>query len=79
LWEAFLIQMNDFDQILELKLRDLLDPVVAGRPPARRARQAKPHQPILTVERVGIGLAAEPIPVVEEVVVTLPVAAARQI
>jgi len=71
--------MNDFDQILELKLRHLLDPVVAGLPPSRRARQAKPQQPILTVERLGIDLLAEAIPVVEPVVVTLPVAAARQI
>ena len=71
--------MNDFDKILELKLRHLLDPVVASRPPARRARPRRPQQPILTIERVGIELAAEAIAVVEPVVVTLPVAAARQL
>jgi hypothetical protein len=80
LWEAFLVQMNDFDKILELKLRHLLDPVVASRPPARRARPRRPLQPILTVvEGVRIELAAEAIAVVEPVVVTLPVAAARQL
>jgi len=75
LWEAFLLQMNDFDQLLELKLRQLLDPVVAGPPPARRARRPRPQQPILTVDGVGIELAA--VPVIEPVVVTLPVAAGR--
>ena len=78
MWEAFLVQMNDFDQILELKLRRLLDPIVAGQPPARRAPQ-KPRQPIFTVERVGIALAAEAIPVIEPVVLTAPVAAAHQV
>jgi len=77
LWEAFLVQMNDFDQILELKLRRLLDPIVAGLPPARRARQ-KPPPPILYVERVGIALAAEAISVIEPVV-TAPVTAAHQV
>ena len=70
--------MNDFDRILELKLRHLLDPVVARRPPTRGARR-KPHQPILTLERGGIDRAAMAMPVVEPVVVTLPVATARQL
>ena len=74
MWEAFLLQMNDFDQILELKLRHLLDPIVASRPPARRARQKRPQPSILTVDGVGIEL-AEAIPVVEPVVVALPIAA----
>ena len=65
--------MNDFERILELKLRQLLDPVVAGRPPARRARQ-KSRQPLLTLDGVGIDL-ADAISAVEPVVVTLPVAA----
>ena len=69
---------NDFDQILELKLRHLLDPVVARRPPVRGARQ-KPQQPIRIVERGGVELAVEAIHVVEPVVVSLPVAAARQL
>ena len=74
MWEAFLLQMNDFDQILELKLRHLLDPIVASRPPARRTRQKSPQPSILTVDGVGIEL-AEAIPVVEPVVVALPIAA----
>ena len=76
MWEAFLLQMNDFDQLLELKLRQLLDPVVASPPPARRARRPRPLQPIQTVDGVGIGL-ADAIPVLEPVAVTLPVAAGR--
>jgi hypothetical protein len=73
LWEAFLLQMNDFERILELKLRQLLDPVVAGRPPARRARQKRRQPPLLTLDGVGIEL-TDAISVVEPVVVTLPVA-----
>ena len=79
MWEAFLVQMNDFDQILELELRRLLDPIVAGQPPARRARRKKPQQPMLTIERVGVALAADAIPVLEPVVVAVPVVAAHQI
>jgi len=71
-----MLQMNDFDQLLALKLRQLLDPVVAGPPPARRARRPTPLQPILTVDGVGIELAAV-VPVIEPVAVTLPVAAGR--
>jgi hypothetical protein len=36
LWEAFLLQMDDFELLLELKLRRLLDAVVAKPPPNRR-------------------------------------------
>ena len=75
MWEAFLLQMNDFDSILELKLRHLLDPVVAGRPPVRRAHLKRPQQPILVVDEVGVELAADAILAVEPVVVTLPVSA----
>jgi hypothetical protein len=71
--------MNDFDRLLEMKLRHLLDPVVAGRPPARRARQHRPQHAILTVEAVGLELAAETIAVDEPVVVTDGVASARQL
>jgi hypothetical protein len=71
LWEAFLLQMNDFDRFLELKLRQMLDPVVARRPPSPRGR-LRPEKPILAV----IELSAEVIPAVEPAVVTVPVAAA---
>ena len=42
--------MNDFDQILELKLRQMLDPVVACPPPARGRRVKRSRRPILAVE-----------------------------
>jgi hypothetical protein len=73
LWEAFLLQMNDFDQFLELQLRHMLDPVVATSAPARRSRRTKARRPILAVE-APIDLAVEAIPVVEPVAVTVPVA-----
>jgi hypothetical protein len=38
LWEAFLIQMDDFDRLLELQLRRKLDAVVASPVPVRRRR-----------------------------------------
>ena len=70
MWEAFLLQMNDFDRYLEIELRLMLDPVVVRRPPTRRGRR-QAFAPVLPVAEV---LALEPIPVVESaVVVTLPV------
>jgi hypothetical protein len=65
--------MNDFDRILELRLRHLLDPVVASRPPLRRGRL------VLTVKAAGIELAAEAVPAVEPVAVTVPVATGPQL
>jgi hypothetical protein len=38
LWEAFLIQMDDFDRLLEFQLRRRLDPLVAAPVPVRRGR-----------------------------------------
>jgi hypothetical protein len=70
--------MNDFDRILELKLRHLLDPVVASQPPPRRGQAAR-RRAFLTVKPAGIELAAEVIPVVEPVVVAVPVAAGPQL
>jgi hypothetical protein len=67
LWEAFLLQMNDFDRFLELKLRQMLDPVVATPPPARRRAKRSP-KPILAVD-------ALPLPVA----VHVPVAGASQL
>jgi hypothetical protein len=77
LWEAFLLQMNDFDRYLEHELKHLLDPVVTRRPPVRRGlldRVDRPAPPPLVVE----GLAAEAIPVVETAV-TFPVASVRSL
>jgi hypothetical protein len=47
LWEAFLIQMNDFDRYLEFELRQMLDPVVTTSAPRRR-RSVK-GSPLLTI------------------------------
>jgi hypothetical protein len=47
LWEAFLIQMDDFDRFIEFELRQLLDPVVISGAPRRR-RRAK-SSPLLTI------------------------------
>ena len=71
--EAFLLQMNDFDQTLELKLRYLLDPVVATTPPPRRGSK-KAIQPILAIVQATIEPIAEAIPALEPVVVTVPAA-----
>ena len=55
--EAFLLQMNDFDRLLEIRLRQMLDPVVATRPPTRRGkRDRKPHLTVLApIEATGFG------------------------
>jgi hypothetical protein len=70
--------MNDFDRVLELRLRHLLDPVVASQPPVRRGRLSK-RTPILTVITGGDEFAREAIMVVEPVGAIVPVAAARMI
>jgi hypothetical protein len=56
--------MNDFDSVLEFRLRHLLDPVVASKPP-RRGRRLR--QPILTIVPARVELAVEAIPVIEPV------------
>ena len=38
LWEAFLLQMDDFDRLLEFQLRRKLDAIVAAPVPVRRGR-----------------------------------------
>jgi hypothetical protein len=72
LWEAFLLQMNDFDLLLEVNLRRMLDPVVAAPPPVRRGKARKTPRPVLAVEAAPLEFAAETIPVVEPVVVAVP-------
>jgi hypothetical protein len=68
LWEAFLIQMNDFDRYLESGLRQMLDPVVTPGAPRRRRRTGF-GLPLLAVVRAPIELVAEALPVVEPVAV----------
>jgi hypothetical protein len=70
--------MNDFDAVLEIRLRHLLDPVVASRPP-RRGRASRTRRPTLTVQPGGLQLSPEPILVVEPVAVAVSVAASRQL
>jgi hypothetical protein len=65
--------MNEFDRILELGLRQLLDPVVASTPPARRGSK-KAEKPILAIVKVPIEPIAEAFPAMEPVVVTARVA-----
>jgi hypothetical protein len=69
--------MNDFDTVLELRLKHLLDPVVASTPPGRRGR--KPLRlTVLTVQPAGIELAVEAIPAAEPVpVAVVPATAVR--
>ena len=38
MWEAFLLQMDDFDRLLEFQLRRKLDSVVRSPVPPRRVR-----------------------------------------
>jgi hypothetical protein len=74
LWEAFLLQMNDFDKLLEVQLRRMLDPVVATPAPPRRSRPRKTRQPILAIEA---SIELETMPVVEPLAVPIPVAASH--
>jgi hypothetical protein len=71
--------MNDFDTVLELRLRQLLDPVVRSQPPIRRGRVSQAQRPILTVQTGGLEVAPGAIQAVEPVAVAVPVAAAHQI
>jgi hypothetical protein len=66
LWEAFLIQMNDFDLYLESGLRQMLDPVVASGAP-RRERRTGSGLPLLVVVRAPMELVADVLPAVKPV------------
>jgi hypothetical protein len=65
--------MNDFDGFLKLELGAMLDLVVASRPPVRRGRKGN-QKPVVLPFVLRDGLAAEAIPLVEPVVVTIPAA-----
>lgn len=65
--------MNDFDQFLELKLRHLLDPVVASTPPARRGSKWA-VRPIGAIVKASIEPIPDAIPAMEPAVMTFPVA-----
>lgn len=68
MWEAFLIQMNDFDRYLESRLREMLDPVVASGAPRRRRRTGS-GLPLLAVIKAPIQLVGDAMPAVEPVAV----------
>jgi len=72
LWEAFLIQMNDFDRFVEFELRQMLDPVVTTVAPRRR-RRAK-GSPLLTIvpPQVEAIVAVEPVAVPVQPAFLLP-------
>jgi hypothetical protein len=60
LWEAFLIQMDDFDRLLEYHLRRKLDAVVAAPVPIRRGRASRVKKDA-RAEAAGKRLGALPI------------------
>ena len=66
--------MNDFDQFLELKLRQMLDPVVATEAPGRGSRRRRARRPVLTVEVPAVELteAISAEPAMARVPVTTP-------
>ena len=68
MWEAFLIQMNDFDRYLESGLRQMLDPVVTSGAPRHRRRTGS-GLPLLAVMKAPIELVAEALPAIEPVAV----------
>jgi hypothetical protein len=70
--------MNDFETVLELRLRHLLDPVVASQPPRRRGRASRVRRPILTVKTGGLEFAPGAFSMVAQVPVAVPVTS-RQI
>ncbi|MEA2654978.1 MAG: hypothetical protein QOI23_343 [Chloroflexota bacterium] len=59
LWEAFLIQMDDFDRLIEFQLRRRLDVLVAAPVPVRRgqagaSRSSKRRPGTEATKRVGM-------------------------
>ncbi len=78
MWEAFLLQMNEFDRFLEVELRLMLDPVVVVQPPARGGLK-EPRKPVLAVVPPTIELPAEAVGEVEPVTVAVTVIPAHTI
>lgn len=64
--------MNDFDRLLELDLRRMLDPVVASEPPIRRGKAKTTRRLVLAVDNSPLDLAGETVPVVEPVALAMP-------
>lgn len=64
--------MNDFDRLLELQLREMLDPVVGRRPPVRGQRSKRPAEPVIVSVPAPVELVPEPVPVIAAAPVALP-------
>lgn len=64
MWEAFLLLMNDFDRLLQIELRRMLDPVVATPAPTRKGQPIR-KRPDLRVLTTPVELVAAAIPAVE--------------
>lgn len=64
MWEAFLLQMNDFDRLLEHGLRRILDPVAATPAPPRKVRLTRSRKALLNIGARRFEAAAEAIPVI---------------
>jgi hypothetical protein len=62
--------MNDFDRFLEFELRQMLDPVVNLAAPRRRRRSGS-CSPLLAVISAPLEKAAEVLPAIEPVPVTV--------
>lgn len=63
--------MNDFDRVLEIRLRQMLDPVVATRPPTPRGkRDRKPYLAVLAPIEATVfgGVVAIPVAVEHQAV-----------
>ena len=77
MWEAFLLQMNDFDKFLDIQLRNMLDRIVATPAPPRRSRRPKARRLYLAVAPTQTGAFGAAVPEaipVEHVGVTASVA-----
>jgi hypothetical protein len=60
--------MNDFDRCLEFELRQMLDPVVAGKAPRRWSRKSA-GSPLLAVVSASIDVVVDALPAVDPAVV----------
>jgi len=67
LWQAFLIQMDHFDRLLEIGLARMLDPIVNGPTPPRRWRRTLTALHLvpggISALPADMAVIAEPVPV----------------
>lgn len=60
MWDAFPLQMYDFDRSVEIGLRRMLDPVVARRPPERKKRLRVAEELFVAGEPVALTIPITP-------------------